>query len=260
MSHRLVLLVLGAAAVMSCDTRLPTASRKTAPGTPPTIVLDSPIVNTQVNLGDSILVRVDITAGNGLKTLTLRADALTGDPDLGTFQQTPRFGTVTVNFPSGVTDTTIRRYLKAIDPTDQVLDSLLLVAVATDSIGLTDSSTVRAALVSGPHVTIDSPAANDSVPFGVGISISAHATDADGIGLISIRVTGDPTWPTKLDTTITQVYDASSRDVTFTATAQIPANATPRSRITVNANSLDGVRQPGSAAPISLFIRSAGAG
>jgi hypothetical protein len=256
--HRLLLLALAAGAVISCDTRLPTASRRTAaPGTPPTVVVDSPVVNTQVNLGDSIFVLVTITGGNSLKTLTLGADALTGDKNLGTFTETPRFATVSVTFPPGTTDTTIRRYLKVLNPGDQTLDSLVIVAIATDSLGLVDSSKVRATMVSGPHVTIESPAANDSIPPGIGVSISARATDADGIGRITIHVTGDPTWPTKLDDTLTQVYDGSSRDVVFTGVVLIPLDATPRSRVVVNASSLDGVGQLGSAAPIGIFIRSA---
>jgi hypothetical protein len=256
--HRLLLLALATGAIISCDTRLPTASRRVAsPGTPPTVVIDSPIVNTQVNLGDSIFLLVKVTGGNSLKNLTLQADKLTGVKDLGTFAETPRFAALSVDFLPGTTDTTIRRYLQVIDPADLTLDSLLILAIVTDSTGLVDTNTVRAAIVSGPHVVIESPAANDSIPPGVGVSISAHATDAQGIGKISIHVTGDPSWLTPLDTTISAVYDASSRDVTFTGIVLIPLNATPRSRVVVNSNSLDGARQPGSAAPIGLFIRSA---
>jgi hypothetical protein len=258
--HRLLLLALAAGAVISCDTRLPTASRRTAaPGTPPTVVVDSPVVNTQVNLGDSIFVLVTVTGGNSLKTLTVGADALTGDKNLGTFTETPRFATVSVTFPPGTTDTTVRRYLKVLNPGDQTLDSLVIVAIATDSLGLVDSSRVSATMVSGPHVTIESPAASDSIPPGVGVSISAHAIarDVEGIGRIQIHVTGDPTWPTPLDKTIFAVYDGSSRDVVFTGIVLIPLDATPGSRLIVNASSVDIVRQPGSAAPIALFIRSA---
>lgn len=253
----LLLLVLAAGAVISCDTRLPTATRKAAAGSPPVVVIDSPIVNTQVNLGDSIFMLVTVSGGNPLSTLSLRADKLTGDKNLGTFQQTPRYGTVTVVFPQGTTDTTIRRYLKVLAPGDQTLDSLVIVATVTDSLGLIDSAFVRATIVSGPHVTIDSPAANDSIPPGVGVSIAVHATDIDGISRITLHVTGDPSWPTPLDTTLTQVYDGSSRDVIFNGIVLIPLNATPRSRVVVNASSIDAVRQPGSAAPIGLFIRSA---
>ena len=256
-THRLLLLALAAGAIISCDTRLPTASRTLAPGTPPLVVIDSPVVNTQVNLGDSIFMLVTVSGGNSLRTLVLRADKLTGVKDLGTFLQAPRYSPVSVDFPPGTTDTTIRRYLKVIDANDQTLDSLLIMAIVTDSIGLVDTAFVRATIVSGPHVVIESPAANDSIAPGVGVSISAHATDADGIGRITIHVTGDPSWITPLDATLTQVYDGSSRDVTFTGIVQIPLDAAARSRVVVNASAVDAVRQPGSAAPIALFIRSA---
>ena len=256
--HQLLFLALATGAIVSCDTRLPTNARRsaTAPGTPPTVVVDSPQVNTQVNLGDSIFVLVVVTGGNSLKTLTIGADALTGVKDLGTFAETPRFTPVSLDFPPGTKDTTIRRYLKAINPGDQTLDSLVIVAVVTDSLGLVDTSRVRATLVSGPHVTIESPAANDSVPAGVGISISAHAIHPDGIARITIHVTGDPTWPTKLDDTVSMVYDGSTRDQIFTANVAIPPDAPQRTRIVVNASAINSNRQPGSAAPIALFIRS----
>ena len=257
-THRLLPLALAAGAIISCDTRLPTATRRTvASGTPPAVVIDSPLVNTLVNLGDSIFVLVNVTGGSSLKSLILQADKLTGVKDLGTFAQTPRFTPITVDFPPGTTDTTIRRFLQVINPADLTLDSIVVLAIATDSLGLVDTAAVRATMVSGPHVTIDSPAANDSIPPGVGVSISAHATDALGVGRISIHVTGDPTWITPLDTTITAVYDGSSRDVVFTGVVQIPLNALARSRVVVNANATNTARQPGSAAPIALFIRSA---
>src|ERR1051326_2053675 len=120
----LVLVAFVVTAVVSCDTRLPTALRRALPGTPPSVVIDTPIANAQVNLGDSILVITRITAGNGIRTLTLTADALSGDKDLGTFTATPRYKDVSVTMPSGTTDTTIRRYMKVVDPADQSLDTL----------------------------------------------------------------------------------------------------------------------------------------
>src|SRR5689334_8695845 len=109
-SH-IALVVLAAAAVVSCDTRLPTATRRAAPGTPPDVVIDTPLVNAQVNVGDSIYVRVLATGGNALQSLELQALAVTGDPDFGTYAEVPRYAKTTVNFPSSVHDTTIRRFL-----------------------------------------------------------------------------------------------------------------------------------------------------
>ena len=257
LSHRIVFVVLAAAAVVGCDSRLPSATRKTsAPGTPPVIVVDTPVANAQINLGDSILVVTTISAGNTIKSLTLTGDALTGDPNLGTFARIQRYKPVTVTFPGGITDTVIRRYLKVLDPANQVLDTLEIKAVGVDSIGLSDSSVVRTFTVSGPSVVILSPSAGDSVPGGVGLAVQVEAKDQDGIAQISIRVVGDPTWPTKLDTTMVFPYDGSSKDVTVTGVANLPLNATQRTRLTVTATAIDALRQPGSVVAMPLFIKS----
>src|SRR3954471_23908774 len=105
-SH-IALVALAAALVASCDTRLPTATRRAAPGTPPDVVIDTPIVNTQVNIGDSIYVRVVATGGNALKSLEINALSITGDKDLGTYAETPRYKTSTIDFPGATTDTVI---------------------------------------------------------------------------------------------------------------------------------------------------------
>ncbi|HET9424609.1 MAG TPA: Ig-like domain-containing protein [Gemmatimonadaceae bacterium] len=255
----LALIALAATAVVSCDTRLPTASRRSAPGTPPDVVIDTPLVNAQINLGDSIYVRVLATGGNALKTLTIGADAISGDQDLGTYAETPRFKPVVVEFPAGTTDTIIRRYIQPIDPKNETLDSLVVFAILEDSLGQRDTARVRAAIVSGPKVTIESPAANDSVTPGVALGFTARATDADGISQIQIIVRSEGTaWgPLAFTDTMTEVFGGTSRDVTTTKVKVIPVGAPSRGRITVIANALDGNRQPGSSPPIALFVRSA---
>ena len=255
-SH-IALIALAAVAVVSCDTRLPTAQRRAAPGTPPNVVIDTPIVNAQVNVGDSIYVRVAATGGNALRTLEINALAVTGVQDLGTYAETPRYKLVTVDFPGGTTDTVIRRFLQPIDPNNTTLDSLIVQAILTDSTGLKDTARVRAAIVSGPKVTIQSPVPNDSVTPGVALGVQVQATDNDGITQVQVRVQGSPGWPTPLDTTIIATFGGSQRDLVFNTAAFIPANAPGRTRITVSASAIDGNRQPGSANPVSIFVRSA---
>ena len=255
--NHIALIALAAVAVISCDTRLPTATRRAAPGTPPDVVIDTPLVNTQVNVGDSIYVRVVAIGGNALTNLQINALAITGVPDLGTYAETPRYETVQVNFPAGVHDTVIRRYIKPLDPNNTTLDSIVVVAILTDSLGLKDTARVRAAIVSGPRVVIESPVPNDSVTPGVAVGVQVHASDLDGITQVQVRVTGQPDWPTRLDTTITQVFGGTERDLVFNTAAIIPANAPGRSRITISASAIDGNRQPGSSPPISVFVRSA---
>jgi hypothetical protein len=255
-SH-IAFVVLAAAAVVSCDTRLPTATRRAAPGTPPDVVIDTPLVNAQLNVGDSIYVRVLATGGNALQQIELTALAVSGDPDFGTYAETPRYKTSTVIFPSSVHDTIIRRFLQPIDINNTSLDSLIVQAILTDSTGLKDTARVRATLVSGPKVNIESPVPGDSVTPGVAVGVQVHATDNDGITQVQVRVQGQATWPTKLDTTITQAFGGTSRDLVFTTAAIIPLDAPGRSRVTISASAVDGNHQPGTANPITIFIRSA---
>jgi hypothetical protein len=156
-----------------------------------------------------------------------------------------------------VHDTTIRRYLQPIDINNTSLDSIIVQAILTDSTGLKDTARVRATLVSGPKVNIESPVPNDSVTPGVAVGVQVHATDNDGITQVQVRVQGSTNWPTKLDTTITQAFGGSSRDLVFNTAAVIPPDAPGRSRITISASAVDGNRQPGVANPVTIFVRSA---
>jgi hypothetical protein len=265
---RLAALATGVVIVASCDARLPSESQfgssssSTSSTTKkPSIVIDSPTTGALINLGDSVLVSVRLHDDKALKTATMAAVTQTGSIDLGTFTQTPRYKLasipVTGTFRAGLRDTTVRRYLQPINPKDTTLDSLVIVVIATDSLGAADTATRRINIVSGPKVSISSPTNGDSIPAGVGLSVSARAQHGDGVGRIDIRVQGDANWPTRLDTTVTQVYSTSPRDVTFSAVVRVPINAPVRGKITVTATSVDVNRQPGSASPVLVFVRSA---
>jgi hypothetical protein len=255
----LALFALIGLAIVGCDTRLaPVVKGSNAP---PEITIDSPLVNSKVNLGDSILVHITATAGgHGITTINLGADAITGVVELGTYEETPRFKPITVELTPGTTDTTIRRYLQPIDLGNETLDSLVVFAILTDSIGLADTARVSAVLVSGPKVTILSPAANDSVTPNLSLSVTAEATDEDGIREISIIIASvdSAVWGgLSFADTITQAFGGTEQDVTFTASKTIPLGAPGRARIRIQAVSKDGVLQEGASAPMTLFVRSA---
>jgi hypothetical protein len=266
---RLAALAAGVVLVASCDTRLPTeqqfgsgSSSSTSNSTKkPTIAIDSPVTGTLINLGDSVLVSVHLHDDRALKNATIVGVSQQGSVDLGTFTQTVRYKSTLVPlngaFRAGLRDTTVRRYLQPVNKADSTLDSLVVLVTALDSIGGADTARRRINIVAGPRVTLVSPTNNDSIPAGVGLSVGAHAQHSDGVGRIDIRVQGEATWPTKLDTTLTQVYTDAPRDVTFSAVARIPANAPIRGRVTITAVAVDANRQPGSASPIAVFVRSA---
>ena len=266
---RLAALAAGVVIVASCDARLPSESQfgssssSSTSSTPkkPTIAIDSPITGTLINLGDSVLVSVHLHDDRALRSATIGGVTQTGSVDLGTFTQTQRYKMTAIPlagaFRPGLRDTTVRRYLQPANKADSTLDSLVIVVIATDSAGVADTATRRINIVAGPRVTLVSPTNNDSVPAGVGLSVGAHAQHSDGVGRIDIRVQGEANWPTKLDTTLTQVYTDAPRDVTFSSVVRIPVNAPIRGRVTISATATDVNRQPGSASPIAVFVRSA---
>lgn len=271
---RLTALAVAIVAVAACDTRLTTtpiagssstgSSTTTTNTNKPTVVIDSPLTATLINVGDSVLVTLHLHDSKySLLNANISGYTQKGSVDLGTFAQTQRYKEVTVplsgNFRSGLRDTVVRRYLQPVSTADTTLDSLIVVAIVTDSVGVADTSQTRINIVAGPRVSISSPTNGDSIPAGVGLNVAARATHPDGVGRIDIRVQGESNWPTKFDTSFTQVYTTSPRDVTFSAVARIPINAPLRGKVTITATAVDVDRQPGSSAPIAVFVRSASA-
>ena len=267
---RVAAIAAGVMAVASCDTRMSgvtqpgssTSSSKTgAKG--PTIAIDSPTAGALVNLGDSVFVSVHLHGDRPLKSMVISGVTQTGSVDLGTFAQKPRYVTtdvpVTGTFRAGLRDTTIRRYLQPRIPLDTTLDSLVVFVTALDSTNVADTAQVAVHIVAGPKVNILAPSNGDSIPAGVGLSVSARAQHGDGISRIDIRAQGDANWPTKLDTTISQVYQTAPRDITFSGVIRVPANAPIRGRILITATSVDMDREPGSAAPVAIYVRGSSA-
>ena len=206
---RVAAIAAGVMAVASCDTRMTgvtqpgssTSSSKTgAKG--PTIAIDSPTAGALVNLGDSVFVSVHVHGDRPLRSMVISGVTQTGSVDLGTFAQKPRYVTtdvpVTGTFRAGLRDTTIRRYLQPRIPLDTTLDSLVVFVTAMDSTNVADTAQVAVHIVAGPKVSILAPSNGDSIPAGVGLSVSARAQHGDGISRIDIRAQGDANWPTKL--------------------------------------------------------------
>jgi Bacterial Ig domain len=270
---RLAGLAAGVAFVASCDTAATatqqitgttTTSSSSSSGSSaagPQITIDSPTVGTLINVGDSLFVRVHLHHTLSIKTATIAGFTAKGSVDLGTFSLTPRYTQLAVpvagSFRAGLRDTIVRRYLQPISAADTSVDSLVVLVTATDSLGAADTARTSVQIVAGPRVTIVAPSNGDSIPAGVGISVGARATSGNGVGRIDIRVQGETNWPTKLDTTVSQVYSDGPRDVTFTGNARIPINAPIHGKITVTATSVDANRQPGSSPAVVAYVRSA---
>jgi hypothetical protein len=283
---RLSALVAGVALVMSCDggpvgtkfgNGIAGGSSGTAPIVPPaagsidTVVpfvrIDTPVASPVqlINAGDSILVVTRIIDDRKVGTLQLRGVQFKGSASLGTLTEVERYPSiVTPNssqpaFRAGLQDTIIRRYLKAAQPVDTSVDSLVIQAIHRDSAGNVDTTRRTVLLVNGPKVTITAPIANDSVPRGVLFSVSVTADHPAGIDSIEIHVQGDAsTFPAPVfDTIVNFDFPGGVTSATLTRQIQVPANAPPRGRMTINARARDNNRNQGNAPPIVIFARAA---
>jgi hypothetical protein len=227
----------------------------------PTVTIDTPLTGALINVGDSVLVTLRLHDIKGIKSATLNGVMQKGSIDLGTFQQIQRYKPITIPsagvFRYGLHDTTVRRYMQAVNPADTTLDSLIVIATVLDSTQAADTARRRINLVNGPKVSVVAPVNGDSIPAGVGLSVAARAQQVNGVARIDIRVQGEANWPTKLDTSFTQTYTTSPRDITFSTAARIPIDAPLRGKITVSATAVDVDRNPGSAPPVGAYVRSA---
>jgi hypothetical protein len=268
---RLLAVTAGVTLVASCDSRFPTTaepiggSSSTSSSTAkPSVAIDTPLVNSLVNVGDSILLVMRLHDARALRSLNVTGYRVTGSADLGTLQRTVRYGPVDVPsgtpFRASLRDTTIRRYLKAVNPADTTLDSLVIVATVTDSAGSKDSTLRTVNLVAGPKVAIISPASGDSTPAGIGLSVIAQALHPDGVALVTIHAQGEANWPTKFDTTVSVPVTGAPRDfTTLPVVFRVPNNAPIRGRVTLIATAVSTDGQPGASSPVSVFVRSANA-
>jgi hypothetical protein len=275
---RLLAVGLGIFAVLSCDST-PVASplgagtgTGTGAGSTPTtttgpdqqkpyVLLDTPLVASLVNIGDSIYVSMRIHDNTAIKNLTLDGFTEKGSIALGTFTRTPRYTGIAIPlsgiFRPNLRDSVIKRYLVPAVPLDTTIDSLVIVAVISDTAGHVDSTMRTIHIVAGPTLAITAPANGDSVPAGVSMVATVHGISTIGVATMSLHVQGETNWPTRLDTTITQAFPPpNNRDVSLSGTVRVPADAPVRGKITVSASGLDVNNQPGNAAVVTAYVRS----
>jgi hypothetical protein len=275
LSHfRLTALAAAFAAVAACDSHTAGGPLGTGTGgagsgsgglggedrTRPLVSIDTPTVGTLINVGDSVLVAVHLRDAGGLASVQIRGVSIRGSADLGTAVITDRYEPLTApatgKFRAGLRDTVVRRYLKPKTPIDTVQDSVVVIAIGTDAAGNLDTATSRLNIVAGPKVITLSPASGDSVRPGTAVRVQIRATHGEDIARIGVRVTGEASWPTPLDVTRDTTFGASARDVSFTASILIPADAPGRGRITIMPFARDVNQIPGSATPIHLFVQA----
>ena len=227
----------------------------------PTITLLTPLPSAKLNVGDSLLVTARVQDGAGISSITFVGYSLRGSADLGTQQRVIRYAAITApssgtTFVPGITDTTIRRYLKPVIPLDSLVDSLIVSAIAIDALGGVDTANVSVKMVRGPSVQVLSPIVGDSATPGAGLTVTLRAQDLTGVAQLGFRLQSDATFPTKVDTTVTINYAALPKDVTFSATIPIPANAPAKALLTITPTSTNTGGQDGASAPVTVAVRA----
>jgi hypothetical protein len=266
---RVAALALAVAAIVSCDQHVPTGTIGGGGGsggnqtgedvTRPTATFTEPTANSYLNIGDSVLVGVRLRDNQNVQSVTITGVSMRGSADLGNLTIVNRFipvtAPVTGTFRAGLTDTTIRRYMKPVTPIDTTQDSVIFIAIVRDAAGLADTARLRANLVAGPKVRFIAPTYGDSVQRGILMNILMRVTSDQGISRISLRVQSETSWPTRIDTTITRTYTGELQ-VDFSAAVLVPANAPDRGRITMTPDAVDVNRLPGGSQPHIVYVRA----
>jgi hypothetical protein len=232
-------------------------------GKKPILTFLAPALGARLNVGDSLLVRARLQDNIGIAKVTFWGETPRGDPALGTNFVKQRYAPVTAptsgNFAPGLRDTTITRYLRVMTPVDTLADSLVVYGILSDAASPTthaDTQKVIVRMATGPKVRFLAPIVGDSATPAAGLTVSLRATHPVGVARLGFRMQGASNWLTPLDTTIYVNYATPSRDTTFSATVLIPANAPPKSVVTITPVSLDVDGQEGSSSPMLVPVRA----
>ena len=261
----LVAALVGIVLVAACDQHVPLTANiggggnNSGPKGAPAVSIDT-LQPNPVNIGDSILIAVHVKDDSAINTITLLGLTVTGSADLGTLSVTNRYSPVNVGpFRPGLRDTVIRRYLHPVVPVDTSLDSLVVIAQATDNSSLTGADTAVARVVTGPKVSFITPVVGTQVFAGGDMGATVHATHADGVQSVTITITsnttGTPVWPTPVNKTVTGTFPSFPKDTTYSTTVTVPANAPVGGRLTFTASGIDVNGKPGSVATITLVVK-----
>jgi hypothetical protein len=235
---------LGAPVVVGfADTLKPTVTIQQPP--------KAPVLTVAV--GDSVLTRVHVTDNKGVVSLVLTGVAHRGSVSLGTDSIVARYTPRSVTLPQSV-DTVVTRYLRAVTPLDSTGEFVRIIATATDSSGnvRADSDSVR--VVSGPKVSVVTPAANAVTSPTKSLTIQVHAKGGQGVRILGYRIAGVFTLS---DSTIASpVNGVLSDTLTFTKTIVIPA-LTPLGTFNITAFAVDSTGNPSATIPgVDVTVQS----
>src|SRR5690348_1798145 len=262
---RFIAAVTAVVLVAACDQRQPLNPNIAGGGGSSNGTKGAPAVSIDtlqpnpVNIGDSILIAVHVRDDSSIANVTMLGLTVHGTVDLGTLSISNRYNPISVgNFRAGLRDTVIRRYLHPAAPIDTSLDSLVVVANATDNSGNLGADTVIVRVVTGPKLSFINPLSTTQIFAGGDMGVTVHATHPDGVQSVTIVVksnTGSPVWPTPVKDSVTGNFPAFPKDTTYSTTVTIPPTAPIGGRVTFTASGFDVNGKPGSVATLTLTVR-----
>ncbi len=138
-------------------------------------------------LGDSVLVTVEMSDDVGLDSVRFEGVSFRGDVDLGTDTVITRFESKVVRLLTIPEDTTVSRFLIAVD--DTIKETSFIIAHAFDTLGNMSSDTVPLVL-GGPDVQVVNLVAGEVIQAGRDLAIRIEARDPVGIASVQIELTG----------------------------------------------------------------------
>lgn len=171
------------------------ASVEVVDGFPPVVTILQPTGTANIRIGDSIFVRTQLSDNEGIDSVEIRGVAFRGDPELGTFEEVPRFLTRMVVFDPMPADTVLNRFLPPI-MADSTIEAGRIIVTAWDREGNVAADTAMIQLRGDdvpPSVAILQPGAGSTLVIGDSVLVRVRVSDLQGFvrsGVAEIRFQG----------------------------------------------------------------------
>ena len=200
-------------------------------------------------LGDSVLVTVEMSDDVGLDSVRFEGVSFRGDADLGTDTVVTRFESKLVRLLTVPEDTTVSRFLIAVD--DTIKETAQIIVFAFDTLGNVSSDTVQL-ILGGPDVKVLNLVDGDVIQAGRDLSLRIEAQDPLGIVSVQVDLTG------AVNLSLPQAVNPPADTAVVDLLISIPPLATGPMQLVARArNSLD---VPGQTGILNLTVVSSQAG
>ena len=212
----------------------------------PTITFQTPPADSQVNVGDSVLVTIRVQDSTGIGSVRLTGISARGDSALGTDTLVTRLAQRDILFGVTVIDTTIMRYLRP-SSDDTQAEFVTLFVDATNRSGDSTTNSRRIELVRGRFVNIILPNSNTHA-VGTPLPITIAARSPDSIVSVRWTVTGVVT-ADSVNTFVSPLADS----VLIQDSLVLASNAN-LGTITITPSAIDAVGNSFAGTPVTLTL------